>query len=224
MISVGFSDNRIHKSYICRIKGISGNGQEVAVNGLLPEGYNLQSISNYAQPMLDFTAGQKLAAAGAITQELSGGITSQTIANSIQVYENETPLTLTLPLSFLALRNPVNEVGLPMRYLLEMKAPNLVGGLLEGDAPDFEAYWNLVSSYFTEKKTDTTGLSRRPHAVSVSIARHFLFPEALVTDVEIQNESVNHKSGTPSQSMINVTIAFQKAINNTEFANLFKFK
>ena len=116
MISVGFNDPDVHGSYICRIKGKSGNGQDVAVSGLLSEGYNLQSTSNFGQPMLDFTAGSKLEAVGAIAQEVTG-VTSQTLSNSIQVYENETPLMMTLPLSFMAFRDPLDEVSRPERYL-----------------------------------------------------------------------------------------------------------
>ena len=224
MESVGFDDNRIHSSYICRIRGTSGNRQDVAVNGLLSEGYNLQSTSNYGQPLLDFTVGQKMAVAGAIAQITTEGMTSQTLANSVQVYENESPIMMTLPLSFIALRDPIQEVSLAERYLLEMKAPQLAkGALLEAKgSDDKKALLSVAAEYlnplgFIERVKN----SRRPKLVSATIAKHIMFPECLISDVEIQDESVNHKSGHALQKTINVTIVFQRTINNTEFAKLF---
>lgn len=228
MISVGFNDNRIHESYICRIKGKTGKGQDVAVNGLLSEGYNLQSASNYGQPLLDFTVGQKMAAVGAIAQELTQGMTSQTLANSIQVYENETPIMMTLPLSFIALRDPEIEVRLAERYLLEMKSPQLSkGALLEAQGTaDTAAIIATAGKILAEYVSPTAFIermknSRRPKLVSATIAKHIMFPEMLISDVEIQDESVNHKSGNALQKTINVTIIFQRTINNTEFVKFF---
>lgn len=225
MISVGFNDNQVHNSYICRIKGKTGNGQDIAVNGLLSEGYSLQSASNYGQPLLDFTVGQKIQAVASIAQELTRGLTSQTLANSIQVYENETPITMTLPLSFMALRNPVKEVSLPERYLLEMKAPKLAKGALmevqsnNGQGAMLNAVEYLNPLAFWERLKN----SHRPYIASVTIARHIMFPEVLISDVEIQDESLNHKTGHSLQKIINITIIFQRTINNTEFASLFKY-
>ncbi|MCK5611232.1 hypothetical protein KAR91_55695 [Candidatus Pacearchaeota archaeon] len=227
MLSVGFDDSRIHRSYICRIRGINGNGQDVAVNGLLSEGYNLQSASNYGQPLLDFTVGQKMASVGAIAQVLTEGMTSQTLANSIQIYENETPIMMTLPLSFIALRDPVKEVSQAERYLLEMKAPQLAkGALLEAKGGDdvavkIEIAKSLLSEVNPFSIMERMKNSRRPKSVSVTIAKHIMFPECLISDVEITDESVNHKSGHALQKTINVTIIFQRTINNTEFAKFF---
>ncbi|MCK4708832.1 MAG: hypothetical protein KAU21_09460, partial [Gammaproteobacteria bacterium] len=197
----------------------------VAVRGLLSEGYNLQSTSNYGQPLMDFTSGQKLQSIGAIAQILTN-MTSQTLSNSIQVYENETPVMMTLPLSFMSLRDPVKEVSLPERYILEMKAPSLAkGALLEarsdtsitaitktaGEFLNPLAFWNRLKN------------SNRPSIASVFISRHIMFPECLITDVEVQDESVNHKIGHALQKTISVTIAFQRAYNSSEFAALLPY-
>ena len=224
MIEVGFDDTRIHKSYICRIRGKTALGQDIAVNGLLSEGWNLQSTSNYGQPLLDFTVGQKLQALGAIAQAMSKGMTSQTLANSIQVYENESPITMTLPLSFIALRDPVTEVSLPERYLMEMKAPQLAkGALFEAEgSTDMPTLLKVSAQYLSPTAfLKRIKESRRPRPVSATINKHIMFPEVLISDVEIQDDGINHKSGVSSGKVINVTIVFQRTINNTEFAKLF---
>ena len=228
MISVGFKieEDKINSSYFCRIRGKTALGQDVAVTGLLSEGYNLQSTSNYGQPLLDFTVGQKFQAAGAIAQAMTKGMTSQTLANSIQIYENESPIMMTLPLSFTALRDPVNEVSKAERYLMEMKAPQLAkGAILEAKGTvDVASVLSVAAEYLSPTEfLKRLKNSRRPDIAAATIARHIMFPEILISDVEIQDESVNHKTGVSMGKVINVSIVFQRTINNTEFAKLFPY-
>ncbi len=224
MISVGFNDPNVHESYICRIKGKSASGVDVAVRGLLSEGYNLQSASNYGQPMLDFTVGQKVEAVGALVQAMTQ-MTSQTLSNSIQVYENETPISMTIPLSFMIFTDPIKDVSLPERYLLEMKSPKLAEGALikSQGVTSVAGAFKAAMAFSPTAVFQNAKESRRPNIVSVFISRHIMFPECLITDVDVQDESVNFKTGHAAQKTINVTIAFQRAYNSSEFAALLPY-
>lgn len=180
-------------NYVVRIQQEGGN----AVKAFVPETFQLGVVSSFGQP---FGQGISNSALGQASKTLAGNaLTSQSM--TAQVWEGTQPLELTLELEFVAETNPLTEVLLPLKRLLEMTMPSKGAGgfLLEPPGP---VYKDIVNWAAFEVKR---GEGQAARQITVQIGNFLLFDNVVIEQVNTTFHSMMHESGVPMRATVSVT-------------------
>jgi len=190
---------------------ISG-GERIIINSLLQNTTNMRVTSQWGplSPMGALTSIADVTAQALFKKSL------QTRYTSRRIWKGTSPVTITLPLKFMAVRNGWKDVVQPSMYLQRMALPSL-GSDFKGDEGPFSALlvppgpspFN-VEDIVEADRLKNTGLGKSLATgwnTKVEVGKFLVFDNVIVKDVSVTFGSRMMSSGHPTES--NVEVIFE---------------
>jgi hypothetical protein len=147
---------------------------------------------------------EQLAGSGSIGQVLQGaerlvGITTKFKKATGGVWTNSSPITISLPFKFKAKTDPVSEVIVPAKKLMQFAAPDEVDGRLKPPGPILGDQVGLVGA-LREAGID---LDQGEH-IKVKIGKFLVFEPVVITSVTHEIGTQFDYNGNPLSITVNV--------------------
>jgi hypothetical protein len=192
------NDDGISTFLKCEIQQEIG-GQLVTVVGYMTEDCQLALRSMWESPFEGDTVGNAgVIDKGASLVQAKSENTSKVQDNSQQIWEGIEPPEVSVTLKFMAYTDPVNEVDLPIRYLMQMASPELLETL-------------PISS---------DGAGRVPSAAYFNLGRRFISPMR-ISEVSYNVNAPRTKDGSFAYNTVTITAAPKRMINKSQIPNYF---
>ena len=181
----------------------SGGGMNVNVQAPLPEKFSLAMSAQWDSP---FARSAANAIAGAINmasrnriQASDGsvsnwlgavGVPSRLRGESMQVWQESSAFTISIPLVLVAINDPKAEVWDKAKGLLQLCAPIEVGGMLKPPGP-----------HATPGTSNTGGVN-----VTVKMGNFLRMERCVVKNATADFDSILHVSGFPMSATVNIEV------------------
>ena len=178
------------------------------------EGKSAESSFSTTSALLQTGAMEKLFGKEGEPNKLSGR-TMVSIDQSVQVWRGIEPLTVSLTLEFIAFRDTLNEVELPIYYLYLFQAPLLKEGLA------FESV-NAITDFFSNNETEGfDAFGEVPFDIDLSIYnKRFKAVYSLESISEDEDELKRDKNGMRIKQQISLSLKSKRAVTRSkDFAN-----
>lgn len=166
-------------------------------------------FENLAQEALDAAKGKGgtlgKTAVGAQVISTIFGIPAKSRYTSAQVWQGSDPMHLTIPFTFVAVKDAKKDVKDKVLKLLKMVAPSSAGGLLFAPGP------TLASAVLGGRD------------ITVKIGTFLELKNCIVTDVQCQFDSIMGHDGIPLKAKVNVDVkSFFSCFTTQDLDQLFK--
>jgi hypothetical protein len=177
-------------------------GSSMNFESTVEETLALNISSQWAAPFENLLAdfGSKLEGGGSKAGRIAAAASLATKATGIQVrpkfltaqiWQSSTPMTLTIPFTFVAINSATNDVYLKVRNLMKLAAPSQDNDL-------------MISAPGPTIVGEAIGGGRK---IQLRIGRYMLLEPCVINNVQAQFDNVIGEEGIPLRAKVNVEIS-----------------